>query len=127
MVIYLSFQLIRYGNRVCVKIFDVSQNKVKLEETDGVLGKVVEPDELEKIIPCSKLKENQFANCHKTSKIFARNFKMLLWNELNAIDHFAWGFVNQRCRSGCLLEVSRDTCDTLIMMVGDEVGCSIFF
>ena len=51
MVIYLSFQLIRYGNRVWVKIFDVSQNKVKLEETDGGLGKVVEPDELEKIIP----------------------------------------------------------------------------
>ena len=56
MVIYPSFQMIRYGNCVWVEIFDVSQIKVKLEKTEGGawrLGKVVDPDELKKIIPYS--------------------------------------------------------------------------
>ena len=35
MVIYPSFQMIRYGNCVWVEIFDVSQIKVKLEKTDA--------------------------------------------------------------------------------------------
>ena len=56
MVIYPSFQMISYGNCVWVEIFDVSQIKVKLEKTEGGalrLGKVVDPDELKKIIPYS--------------------------------------------------------------------------
>ena len=55
MVIYPSFQMIRYGNCVWVEI-DVSQIKVKLEKTEGGalrLGKVVDPEELKKIIPYS--------------------------------------------------------------------------
>ena len=57
MVIYPSFQMIRYGNFPWVKIFDVSQIKVKLEKTEGgawSLEKRVEPDELANFIPCSK-------------------------------------------------------------------------
>ena len=44
-VIYPSFQMIRYGNCVWVEIFDVSQIKVKMEKTEGGalrLGKVVD-------------------------------------------------------------------------------------
>ena len=51
MVIFPSFQMIRYGNCVWVEIFDVSQIKVKREKTEGGglrLGKVVDPDELKK-------------------------------------------------------------------------------
>ena len=35
MVIYPSFQMIRYGNFAWVKMFDVSQIKVKLEKIEG--------------------------------------------------------------------------------------------
>ena len=48
--------MIGYGNCVWVEIFAVSQIKVKLEKTEGGalrLGKVVDPDELKKIIPYS--------------------------------------------------------------------------
>ena len=47
--------MIRYGNCVWVKIFDVSQIKVKLEKTKGGawrLEKRVNPDELKKFIRC---------------------------------------------------------------------------
>ena len=131
MVIYPSFQMIRYGNCVWVEIFDVSQIQVKLEKTEGgawKLEKTVELGKLEKFHSCSKIPQNSFlSNCNLDEKNFlTRNLNMLSWEELDFIDHFAWGLVNQRCRSGCLLEVSRDTSDNMIMMVGDEVGCSIF-
>ena len=130
MVIYPSFQGIRYGNCVWVEIFDVSQIKVKLEKTEGgarKLEKTVEPAKLEKIHSCSKTPQNSFlSNFNLDEKIFwTRNLNMLSWEEVDFIDHFAWGLVNQRCRSVCLLEVSRDTSDIMIMLVGDEVGCSI--
>ena len=57
MVIYPSFQMIRYGNCVWVEIFDVSQIKVKLEKTEGgawSLEKGVEATELKKFILQSK-------------------------------------------------------------------------
>ena len=51
---------------------------------------------------------------------------MLSWTEIYAIDHFAWGLVNNKPRTSCVLEVSDETLNTLLMICGEEVG-SIFY
>ena len=51
---------------------------------------------------------------------------MLTWVDQDKIDHFSWGITNKKCRTSCLVEVSRDTWDILQMLCGEEVG-SIFY
>ena len=48
------------------------------------------------------------------------------WEELDQIDHFAWGVANRRCRASCILDVSSETYDTLRMICGNEVCFSLF-
>ena len=103
--------MIRNGNCAWVKIFDVSQIKVKLVKPEEVLGG------LKKGLSLPSSKNSFFAqnlkptslNMEQQYTIFY-NFKMQAWLELDAIDHFAWGLVT----------------DALLLMAGEEVGCSIF-
>ena len=79
---------------------------------------------MEPFIPCSKIAKPSFDTF--SSKLALA--KMLSWQELDQIDHFAWGVGNKRCRASCVLDVSSDTYDTLRMICGDEVCFpSLFF
>ena len=51
---------------------------------------------------------------------------MFSWSELDTIDHFSWGLLNKKPRTSCVLEVSNDFYQTLLMLCGEEVG-SIFY
>ena len=51
---------------------------------------------------------------------------MLSWSELDKIDYFSWGLVNKKPRTSCVLEVSNETYQTLLLLCGEEVG-SIFY
>ena len=71
---------------------------------------------MEPFIPCSKIAKPSFDTF--SSKLALA--KMLNWQELDQIDHFAWGVGNKRRRASCVLDVSSDTYDTL-RFCGDEV------
>ena len=80
---------------------------------------------MEPSIPCSKIAKPSFETFSSKQLALA---KMLNWQELDQIDHFAWGVRNKRCRASCVLDVSSDTYDTLRMICGNEVCFhSLFF
>ena len=72
---------------------------------------------MEPFNPCSKIAKPSFDTFSSKQPALA---KMLNWQELDQIDHFAWGVRNKRCRASCVLDVSSDTYDTL-RFCGDEV------
>ena len=136
MVIYPSFQMIRYGNCVWVEIFDVSQIKVKLEKTEGGAWSLSSSKGLS--LSSSKnsfcAQNSPITTPHRNTIFLTKSLiqtistKMLSWKELDNMDHFAWGVENKRSRASCLLDVSSETYDTLRMICGDEVCFfSLFF
>ena len=80
---------------------------------------------MEPFISCSKIAKPSFDTF--SSKQLSST-KILNWQALDQIGHFAWGIGNKRCRASCVLDVSSDTYDTLRMICGDEVCFhSLFF
>ena len=80
---------------------------------------------MEPFISCSKIAKPSFDTF--SSKQLSST-KILNWQALDQIGHFAWGIGNKRCRASCVLDVSSDTYDTLRIICGDEVCFhSLFF
>ena len=63
----------------------------KTERGAWSLEKRAEPTELKNFILCSKLSKSL-----KTTLTTLTN--MLSWNEIDQMNHFAWGVGNKRCR-----------------------------